>query len=143
MTKLLRWDEKMAVGDPLLDAQHMRLITVFNELSQEIQLGCDRATKLRTLVRLADYSLMHFAAEEKLMEAAGYPGLAEHRGLHLEFKRTVLKLVDRYKANDPLVAAELARFLHDWIFTHILTVDVQYAACIAEYRARAAAEEES
>jgi len=128
---MLRWTETMAVGVGELDAQHMRLITIYNKLGNILLSAARRDAKLEIVMELADYSLEHFKAEETLMEQAKFEGLEAHKKEHLSFKLTILDYHKRVGTNDPLAAPQLLNFLHKWIRKHICEVDALYAPALS------------
>jgi hemerythrin len=70
---------------------------------------------------------MHFSTEEKLMIMNKFPGYAEHKKAHDDFKLVVIKSVKDFDSGEQLVLEKFANFLKDWILTHIAKLDKQYA----------------
>ncbi|MCK6519793.1 hemerythrin family protein, partial [Myxococcota bacterium] len=79
------WTPGMSVGVPELDSQHRELFTRLNRLVAAIRAGRGSADVAPVLAFLDDYTREHFADEERVMERAGYPALAEHRAQHAGF----------------------------------------------------------
>jgi hemerythrin len=79
------------------------------------------------LIALVDYVGFHFSEEERLMEAAEYPGLEAHRVGHRQLTETVLSMKDEYDFEAGFImAAELFEFLSDWLLHHIREQDMAY-----------------
>jgi len=141
---LMHWSEKMSVGVPELDADHKELIRIINQLAVDT---CDhsRLGALRqSLFALLRYAEFHFAREEKVMTACGFPGIEEHKREHRGFVARIRALNHKFDA-DPedsaeIVNGDLLRFLQDWLNHHILIEDKAYrAAAEANPEARKAA----
>ena len=82
---------------------------------------------------LADYTEFHFGAEEKLQEEVSYPGIAEHKQKHEEFKKTVEELhemlEDEEGPTDAFVDA-VNRNVIQWLYGHIKGFDSSVASFI-------------
>ena len=81
------------------------------------------------LAYLERYAAEHFAAEERAMWEAGYPGLDAHWSLHLTFatelaRRKADYLASRTKAS---VLFQLARWMDWWLEEHLLGADAEMA----------------
>ena len=124
------WTEELAIGIPVIDGQHRRIVDYINQLDA---LGADsgRTTVGRVLGDLVDYTYSHFAFEEALMEEAGYDFLAIHRGSHQAFCSRLDELRRRFGAGEE-VAAELAEMLGQWLLHHIRHDDQSYADLVRE-----------
>ena len=133
-----QWSETMSVGVPVLDSDHRALIDLINSLHKGLQLD-DESTKLdavfEQLVAYVDY---HFAREERVMEACGYPATEAHREEHLKLAQEMHYIRDRYiKGGESQIGQELLDFLKEWLNHHILIQDMHYRK-YAEGNARAA-----
>ncbi len=121
------WSEMYSVHIEALDRQHQRLFKAVNELEDALSAGQGSTVVDNVLKQLMEYTMSHFAAEEKLMERYGFPGLADHRLKHEELTRKVLALRDEYKAGNVGVPVSLMLFLQTWLKEHILGTDKQYS----------------
>lgn len=126
------WDESYKIGQEEMDAEHLILFALLNQL--DININDDRAGDCvgDVLNALGAYIDYHFAHEEALMRSVGYPGLDAHSDKHHEFMKEVSRLRERAKGADALKAAlALRSFVLDWLLGHILETDVEYAAFMA------------
>ena len=122
------WTEDLLTGFSDIDAQHTQLFATVARLDEALQRG-DATAALSTLVFLEQYALTHFAAEEKRMREAAYPGLAEHVAEHEAFVRDFLRRRASYDA-DPslsLLMVELSNWLGSWLHNHVCTLDAEMA----------------
>ena len=83
------FDETLVTGNEMIDNQHKELIGKIAALEEACETNRDKATAVKLLNYLADYTDFHFQAEEKLQEEMSYPGFAEHKTQHEEFRRAV------------------------------------------------------
>ena len=84
------------------------------------------------LTRMREYASTHFASEEALMEAHGFPGREAHRGEHLLYRKRVAELCVGSMQGDEAMPQELLEYLLWWWRHHILEEDMRYAAYFRE-----------
>jgi hemerythrin len=128
----VKWDERYAIGIPLIDDQHHELIRVTNELYKAC-LEEDDAGKghFKAAIKAAvDYVKYHFSAEEKLLENVDYPQIVAHKKQHEEFIMKILKEAANFEEGKKFVPNGFVRFLRDWILSHIAVMDKKYAEYI-------------
>ena len=117
------WDPELETGHDDIDSQHRSLFELANALERAIQNDVSgRAEDIAladAVYGLVDYVVEHFAAEEALMVACGYPGLGPHRALHEELSGKVLTVMARYTNGEELACAELAPLICDLLTGHI------------------------
>ena len=123
----VQWSEKFSVGVRVLDQQHQQLIKLLNRLiSTQGTINTHSETVSDTLEAMTRYAQAHFKAEERLMEAYGFPGLEEQKIQHRDFrKRTVDLCTATYLGVDQIPEA-LLLYLSDWWVRHILEHDMAY-----------------
>jgi hemerythrin len=126
------WSPALAVGVEAVDEQHRELFRRAGELVEALRAG--RRSEVGALVEyLGEYADAHFAAEEALMRAAGYPDLEPHRAAHEAFRAGLQGHVADYerKGATPLVALTLHNWLSDWLRQHVSTDDVALGRFLA------------
>jgi hemerythrin len=123
-----QWTETYAVHIQALDRQHQGLFRTVNKLGDALSSGNGGQVVDDVLKQLVDYTVSHFAAEEKLMEQHGFPGLADHKLKHQELTRKVLAMQAEYKSGNVGVPVSLMLFLQSWLKEHILVTDKRYSA---------------
>lgn len=123
---LLTWSNDYSVGVQSIDGQHSSLFSMLNELHAAMMKGQAKSVAGTVLRRLVSYTREHFAAEEAMMAAAKYPGLAQHRIKHLELTRQVEEFMGRFERGEAAVNIELLSFLRDWLTSHIQKSDKEY-----------------
>ncbi|MBP2290455.1 hemerythrin [Azospirillum rugosum] len=123
----------MSVGVAVLDDDHRKLIDMFNGLLKTGIAEKDRESLSGLLGGLNDYTKVHFAREEDLMERQGYPNLEQHRAAHRYFIDEVQKLCqDNDDSNEMMLRIDLILLLKEWLIEHIQNVDAQYTPFMAD-----------
>ena len=123
-----RWTEGYRVNIALLDQQHRQLIETVNELDQALRTGEGKSVVEAVLDKLVEYALVHFTAEERLMQQHDFPGLSTHQTQHEMFRQKIAIYLEDQKAGKPGVPVSLLLFMQEWMKQHLLTTDRQYSA---------------
>jgi hemerythrin len=123
---LLAWSSKYSVGVEEMDRQHRVLFNMLNDLHSAMMSGKAQSMTGDLLQKLVEYTRKHFAAEEAMLAAAGYSGLALHRIKHRDLMKQVDEYAERYKRGEIAVNVQLMNFLRDWLTTHIQKTDCEY-----------------
>ncbi len=123
----IAWRELMGVGIPEIDADHRTLLTLANDLYGAIGDEEERLILGSVLKAVCDFADSHFAREETLMAAVGYPGQAAHIAAHDRLRGRAAALARRYDGDGPSVdTKDCLDFLHHWVVDHICTADMDY-----------------
>lgn len=135
---LVTWSSEYNLGVEEIDEQHRSLVDLVNQVWAGIVSRSERGKVLELMLRLEQYTVAHFAAEEAYMEAIGYPGLDAHKQVHQQFiarvdaeKQAVLK--------GGQLTLGLVEFLKQWLLDHILGLDkaaAEYAKQAQQARAK-------
>jgi hemerythrin len=125
---IVQWKDTYSVGIKLIDDQHKGLINMTNDLFLSCLKGDDVARRFfKKVIRGAvDYIKVHFDTEEKIMRKINYPGYAAHKREHEDFVAEVLLRVKDFEEGRKFVPNVFARFLKEWVLTHIAMSDKQY-----------------
>lgn len=125
----------IVLGVALMDREHGALEALFNEFEQCFSSD----TQINRAIVLAGEALAlgneHFAHEEALMEATGYPGIAEHkfqhRNLRLQFTTLADDTIGNIRRHDPVTIEHLDLLRH-LLLEHISGPDGALAAYLKE-----------
>ncbi len=124
---LYEWSESMSVGVPRLDSDHKAIIDLINRLHESLRSGSGAADLGEIFDKLIDHIESHFAREEQVMEACGYPGLEDHRAAHDGFAEDIRTVRDRCGGDaKPTLALGLLIYLRVWFDHHVLLLDMDY-----------------
>jgi hemerythrin len=128
---LIVWSDEYSVGVPEIDTQHQRLVAMLNDLHAAMSRGdADEAIDgiLRALVQ---YTLAHFATEERLMQSVEFPDYAAHKSEHERLTLKVVEYQAKAGAGKMTVSLDVLWFLWDWLQNHISHTDKEIGAYIA------------
>ena len=133
----VKWDPKYKVGIPVIDEQHEHLVTLCNEFYQSL-LKNNNEQSYNSLVRQTleeclKYAGTHFKEEERLMLASGYDGYKHHKHVHDSFTEKVQIAYASFERLPVAEAIKFARFLYEWVHTHIAHEDRLYIPHLVKF----------
>ena len=127
----LVWSDDLALGVKEIDTQHKRWIELVQAFQAAVAEGRSQDEVYRTLAEAVIYTENHFASEQKVMERAGYPFLADHLIQHsLAWEQLHAFTTGNVPEED--IADYLATFLPQWLMLHINSADRQFARWLKE-----------
>ena len=112
---------------PRLDHDHEVLFTLIDRLESFLEDQGDPTSLDRLLVELGAYFDAHFENEEQLMEATGFPELAEHRDEHTRMGAVYAEFVAKLRSDPDCNATAILADLKNWVRTHIAETDERLA----------------
>jgi hemerythrin len=134
LDKKLQFDPSYLTGIDAIDAEHQRLVDLVGKAFDSLT-STDSVTT-SALVRLAvndviERTAVHFANEESVMTAAGYPDLDRHRRIHVDLFNQTRVIELRLEVGEPYAPLELHEFLYRWLIKHIATEDKKFGEFMA------------
>jgi hemerythrin len=126
MSATFAWKDAYSVKIVSIDNQHKKLFDLVNELDQAMAAGHGKDVAKDVLDRLVGYTVQHFAAEERLMDAHKFPGAVSHKGEHKALTDKVLAFKKDFESGAVGITPSLLGFLQHWLRDHIQKVDRQY-----------------
>jgi len=139
VTNYIEWTPEMSVGVDALDKDHQQLVGLLNQFIQAVDDGDGVLIVDAIFGGLVRYTETHFIREEKVMEACGYPDLAEHKLQHQKLVARVFECREAYmQTPNESLEGEVREFLTSWLQQHILVDDMDYKV-LAEANADAVA----
>jgi hemerythrin len=124
------WKNEYTVNIGSIDAQHQNLFAMGRELYAAMSAGQGKTVLARILDRLVQYTVVHFAHEERLMQLHQYPDFAKHKAEHDALTKQVLAFQAEFEAGRATMAVQVLQFLKDWLEKHIKGSDFAYAPCL-------------
>lgn len=119
------WKESYRIGVERIDAQHIELFRMADELLMAVASHADTQTYRRILSFLKEYVVYHFRDEEEYQQSVGYAGLKAHQREHQQFTQTVLeyekKLIESNFALPDV--KDLAGTVIAWLVYHVTDTD--------------------
>ncbi len=121
-----RYQTDLLLGDVGMDHMHQEFLDLHARLLQ-----ASGAAFVDGFAELAAHTQKHFASEEIIMQATGFPATTEHIADH----QRVLGELDRFgqriaKGSTAMAKAWIKEQLPDWFETHVRSMDSALAAHI-------------
>jgi hemerythrin len=110
-----------------MDDQHRRLMDCISDLHSSMRAG--KARYWEGAGRLVDYTRTHFAEEERLMEAHGYPEIKAQKEAHEKLKRQVTEIQQKFRKGRR--CRRTCCCSSDWLINHIRDGQ-KYGPCPAD-----------
>ncbi len=123
---LMQWSDSLSVGVDRFDRQHRKLVDLVNELYAALRAGKATEVQRKILDSLVEYTVSHFADEERQMAAAGYPDLEAHKAYHAQLIRQVSDFKTKLDQGQTSISSDLFNFLKSWLVNHIMEQDKAY-----------------
>ena len=127
------------VGVDELNKQHLRLASYAVELNQIVEeISAREPTQSdwrhvdALFSRTCLFVAAHFRSEEELMEKYGYPGYADHKGLHNQFSSELADVQSKINNRNLKFGGKLSTLLWDFLYVHINEVDIKYKEFLEE-----------
>jgi hemerythrin len=117
----------LGTGIRLMDDGHRRQAELVDALVAAVTRGEDEAAQ-ELLLRLVEETSDHFAAEQELMRASGFPDFGAHVEEHDALLRQVSALLTSHSIGEDRSTLELAGSLKAWLEAHIRGKDRILAA---------------
>jgi hemerythrin len=126
------WGQVLSIEVDEIDADHRKLIEIFNMLNRAVTEGESPDYLAAILEELVNFTAWHFSHEERLMLKHGYADLEDHRQEHRELIKSAKALQERIQAADNTIADEDIEYLEHWVTAHILTDDMKMGDYLSE-----------
>lgn len=123
---LMPWTSQLATGVKFVDEQHRKLVDMINCLYKAMKSGQGKDSIEKLLDDLANYTVYHFDAEEKIFHKTHYPETSGHIKIHEDLKSKVISFINKYKSGSENISMDLMNFLKDWLENHICKTDKRY-----------------
>jgi hemerythrin len=132
--KRLVWDPKYTVHVEELDTQHQKLFNITNNILDLYENGSGELYP--SLQNLVEYLCTHIRSENVVMINCDYPGYAEQNSQHSKFIDEIQVFLKSYKENDKDLTFKILSYLHEWIYSHTVDMDLKYGQHLIRTRAR-------
>jgi hemerythrin len=124
------WKDEFSVGIAEMDSQHKRWIEIINELHDAMRSGQTEKVLSSVFKKMTDYIVVHFKAEETLLDKNKFPGLDKHRKIHEKYALEIHGFVDQFAKGKILMSIEVMDSLKNWLINHIKVNDKEYGKFI-------------
>ena len=120
--EFIAWKDYYSVGNEAMDDQHKTLLSLFNRLYDGIEKGTEKKLMQPVLEQLMEYAKVHFAQEEELMEACGFPDLPGHKQLHLDMAKKTREAWQASRSGG-VSGKDVLYLLKEWWVDHVCGED--------------------
>lgn len=122
----LEWKEEYSVGIDSIDEQHKKMIDLINQLQAALIYATGIEFERDALNALVDYTKVHFAYEEGMLEDNDYPGFEAHKAQHAKMIAKVEAVLEEYQKEPETAMKNAVDYLQDWLIVHINGTDKAY-----------------
>jgi len=129
----LDWGADRDLGVAVLDEDHRALAALINELGNELKSGGDDERLFACMDRLVRHTAVHFAHEERWMDAHDYTHSAVHKSEHTRLLEDLAGLSMRLDTRSMVLTM---RYLQDWLCRHVDESDRELAEAMLATAAR-------
>ncbi|NOX54566.1 MAG: bacteriohemerythrin [Planctomycetes bacterium] len=130
-SEFLKWDDSLSIGVDGIDGQHKYFINLINRIYNAIEQN-DALQLVEALLDMIEYSHVHFAAEQRLMEEWNYPALKGHICEHQQFIQRTEQFLDELEASPLAVRVEVLKYVSQWALKHIRRSDAAFGRFLAK-----------
>ena len=123
MKPFIEWSDALIIGIKQIDDQHKGLVAIANEISEGFSSGWEQDARDKTLAKLVEHAVIHFATEESLMNVSSYPEEIAHKEHHQDLIKMIRLQVKKYQDSPEESGRELLFFVKRWLVEHILKDD--------------------
>jgi hemerythrin len=121
--KLIIWSDSYNLGIQEIDEQHQMLISMINELHEQMQSGKGNEATGKILDKLISYTKYHFATEEKYFDQFVYPWASGHKKEHSDFTQKIMSFQGIFRQGKPYLSLSVLNYLSIWLRNHISDSD--------------------
>ncbi|MDD2686513.1 MAG: bacteriohemerythrin [Gallionella sp.] len=129
----IHWDDKLRIGNDLIDDEHRLMVMLCKKLDCAIRENVPKNQLVRTVLEMKKFTEFHFVSEENLMLEIGYPGYAMHEQIHSQLLQQLDAVAGRINHGiaDP---QETLEFIWQWLGNHIEHEDMKIGVYLDEHR---------
>lgn len=120
---LFAWSDDLSVGNQFIDGDHNKLIKLINDFHNAMEQGRGNDVIGKVLNNLVIYTKEHFKREETEMQRIKYPRYLAHKLEHDKLIKEVAELQASFASGKAMLTLKVAKFLRDWLLTHIKQID--------------------
>lgn len=126
------WKDNYSVGINIIDAQHIHLVKIRNELHDALQESQNKEIINQILQNLVDFVHFHFKTEEELMVKYDFKEYTIHRYEHEKLTDEMKRVHNDYIDGNIRISPQLTSFFKDWLMDHIVAKDKKLAGFLTK-----------
>jgi hemerythrin len=121
--KDILFDDTLSVGVDEIDADHSRLVDLYNILSHAVEENESPNYVEAILEELVSLTAWHFKHEERLMIKYAFNGYDDHKAEHEGLVDDARELQKKFREAGKVLSADDIEYLEKWLTMHILSTD--------------------
>ena len=125
------WDETLEIGHAAIDADHRKLVKLFNQLADAVRSHKGKTVCSSILDQVVQDAIAHFDLEEQLMASRGYPKKVQHTAEHAILIREAANYRASFAADSADSHVAVINFPAEWLTRHFVTWDKELADFLA------------
>ena len=135
----ISWEPKYEIGIPIIDEEHKTLVGIINKfytfiIEEKSAPSSERRENVKTVLQeCSAYTQTHFSHEEQLMKLCNYQDFQNHKYQHTLFIQKILQQVENFDSENYASSIDFAKFLMDWILSHIAFIDKLYVKTLKQF----------
>jgi hemerythrin len=125
--EFITWKREYDTGIVLIDKQNRSLVDLMNNLFRAHHHKHEKEVLRETVLKLVEYTKLHFTFEEKHMAESAYTKFEEHVAMHKVFVKEMIDVLNNLKKGDfENLTLHILEFMKNWLTQHILVQDRDY-----------------
>ncbi|WP_136809107.1 bacteriohemerythrin [Desulfosediminicola flagellatus] len=129
---VIKWRDSYNTGVEQFDTEHHKIVDLIEVLFLAVRNRNDSEVE-KAINELIGYTEKHFAAEELMMENAGFPELEQHKKEHVRLARQAKDFQEiQHGEMSYAQVREFYHFLREWLVDHIVGCDKKYGEFMAD-----------
>ena len=131
----IKWDSRLSVGNTVVDLEHKLIISLINALEAVLRHPQEKDALVFFINQLYDFTIEHFAREEKLQLKFLFPHYEENKQGHeklIDQREWIKKIIIDFAEktdNSPdealQVSQKVNQVLRNWFVDHIIKSDMK------------------
>ena len=128
MDSTLAWNDDLALGVPVMDDDHKRILELVQALFNVLLNRASESLVNDAVLELVNHTCAHFEREERAMVENHYPEYAQHKAEHTKLTEEISKIIALVKQeNSPTISEPLLNFMAEWVVLHTKGADRKFA----------------
>jgi len=125
--KFISFTSQYSLGISGIDEQHKKIMDYINQIHAAVKKDKALDEIKKILGDLTQFTVDHFAVEEKYFDQFNYPDTTKHKAIHQKLLEQVTNVITEINEGQDVNLIEVLIFLKNWLSTHILVEDKRYA----------------
>ncbi len=134
--KLIKYSDYYTVSVEEFNGAHRTIMDYINAVHAAVKADADMAQIRKILVDMAEFTIGHFASEERQFVKHQYPEYDAHKRLHEDLLGKVKSIIDKLGSGEEVNLIDVLKFLRHWLQAHILIVDKKYGPFLNSHGVR-------